>query len=137
MEERKQKIRAVILSGQAVEEVAREYIDQMMVKSGRADATIVKANFFLEQLVDAIGSRPIDDIEPFEVLDPLKRLEATGKHETAKKTRSFASRVFRYGVTTSRCTGDQTSMLRCTLARTTSKPHEPILDPTQKYNTDG
>ncbi|WP_420854283.1 phage integrase central domain-containing protein [Sphingopyxis granuli] len=65
-----------------------------MVQSGRAHATIVKANFFLEQLVDAIGSRPIDDIEPFEVLAPLKRLEAKGKHETAKKTRSFASRVF-------------------------------------------
>ena len=88
MEKRKQKIRAEFLSAQTFEAVAREYIDQMMVQSGRADATIVKANFFLEQLVDAIGSRPIDDIEPFEVLAPLKRLEAKGKHETAKKTRS-------------------------------------------------
>src|SRR3546814_11286583 len=83
MEKRKQKIRAEFLSAQTFEAVAREYIDQMMVKSGRADATIVKANFFLEQLVDAIGSRPIDDIEPFEVLAPLKRLEAKGKHEKA------------------------------------------------------
>src|SRR3546814_1041869 len=58
MEKRKQKIRAEFLSAQPFEAVAREYIDQMMVKSGRADATIVKANFFLEQLVDAIGSRP-------------------------------------------------------------------------------
>ncbi len=96
MEKRKQKIRAEFLSAQTFEAVAREYIDQMMVQSGRADATIVKANVFLEQLVDAIGSRPIDEIEPFEVLAPLKRLEAKGKHETAKKTRSFASRVFRY-----------------------------------------
>ena len=57
MEKRKQKIRAEFLSAQTFEAVAREYIDQMMVQSGRADATIVKANFFLEQLVDAIGSR--------------------------------------------------------------------------------
>jgi integrase len=91
--------------------VAREYIDEMMVQNGRADATIIKANFFLDQLTAAIGSRPIDEIEPFEVLAPLKRLEAKGKHETAKKTRSFASRVFRYGVATTRCKGDPTTML--------------------------
>src|SRR3546814_15632643 len=64
MEKRKQKIRAEFLSAQTFEAVAREYIDQMMVKSGRADATIVKANFFLEQLVDAIGHRPTDAIAP-------------------------------------------------------------------------
>src|SRR3546814_3315855 len=101
----------------------------MNVKSGRADATIVKANFCLEQLVDAIGSLPIDDIEPFEVLAPLKRLEAKGKHETAKKTRSFASRVFRYGVATTRCKGDPTSMLRGALITPKAKHYAAILEP--------
>src|SRR3546814_14096057 len=42
MEKRKQKIRAEFLSAQTFEAVAREYIDQMMVKRGRADANIVK-----------------------------------------------------------------------------------------------
>lgn len=37
MEKRKQKIRAEFLSAQTFEAVAREYIDQMMVQSGRAD----------------------------------------------------------------------------------------------------
>ena len=98
MDKRKQKIRSEFLSAQTFEAVAREYIDEMMVQNGRADATIIKANFFLDQLKNAIGSRPIDEIKSFEVLAPLKRLEAKGKHETAKKTRSFASRVFRYGM---------------------------------------
>src|SRR3546814_4349526 len=101
----------------------------MMMKSGRADATIVKANFFLEQLVDAIGSRPIDDIEPFEVLAPLKRLEAKGKHETAKKTRSFSSRVSRYGVATTRCKGDPTSLPRGALITPNAKHYAAILEP--------
>jgi hypothetical protein len=48
----------------------------MMVKNGLAQATLVKANYFLEQLTPAIGARPIHEIEPFEVLAPLERLEA-------------------------------------------------------------
>ena len=107
-EKRKKKIRDEFLSAQTFEAVAREYIEQMMVKNGLAQATLVKANYFLEQLTPAIGNRPIHDIEPFEVLAPLKRLEATGKHETAKKCRSFAGRVFRYGVATTRCKSDWT-----------------------------
>ena len=110
-EKRKRKIRAEFLSAQTFEAVAREYIEQMMVQNGRADGTIVKANYFLDKLAPAIGNRPIHEIEPFEVLAPLKRLEATGKHETAKKCRSFAGRVFRYGVATTRCKSDPTSML--------------------------
>lgn len=74
MDKRKQKIRSEFLSAQTFEAVAREYIDEMMVQNGRADATIIKANFFLDQLTDAIGSRPIDEIEPFEVLAPLTHL---------------------------------------------------------------
>ena len=129
MEKRKQKIRSEFLSAQTFEAVAREYIDEMMVQNGRADATIIKANFFLDQLTAAIGSRPIDEIEPFEVLAPLKRLEAKGKHETAKKTRSFASRVFRYGVATTRCKGDPTSMLRGALITPKAKHYAAILEP--------
>ncbi|MBA4756028.1 MAG: tyrosine-type recombinase/integrase [Sphingobium sp.] len=129
MEKRKQKIRSEFLSAQTFEAVAREYIDEMMVQNGRADATIIKANFFLDQLTAAIGSRPIDEIEPFEVLAPLKRLEAKGKHETAKKTRSFASRVFRYGVATTRCKGDPTTMLRGALITPKAKHYAAILEP--------
>ena len=67
----------------------------MMVQNGRAEGTIIKANYFLDQLAPAIGYRPIHEIEPFEVLAPLKRLEASGKHETAKKSRSFVGKVSR------------------------------------------
>lgn len=76
LDKRKQKIRAEFIAGNTFEEVAREYIDQMMVQNGKADATVVKANYFLAQLVAAIGNRPLAQIEPYEVLAPLKRLEA-------------------------------------------------------------
>src|SRR5690606_10875828 len=130
-EKRKRKIRAEFLSAQTFEAVAREYIEQMMVQNGRADGTIVKANYFLDKLAPAIGNRPINEIEPFEVLAPLKRLEATGKHETAKKCRSFAGRVFRYGVATTRCKSDPTSMLKGALVTPRVTHYAAILEPTE------
>ena len=84
-EKRKKKIRDEFLSAQTFEAVAREYIEQIMVKYGLAQATLVKANYFLEQLTPAIGNRPIHEIEPFEVLAPLKRLEATGTRTAAAR----------------------------------------------------
>lgn len=128
-EKRKKKIRDEFLSAQTFEAVAREYIEQMMVKNGLAQATLVKANYFLEQLTPAIGNRPIHEIEPFEVLAPLKRLEATGKHETAKKCRSFAGRVFRYGVATTRCKSDPTAMLKGALVTPRAQHYAAILEP--------
>lgn len=129
LDKRKMKIRAEHLAATTFSEVAREYIDQMMVLDGRAEATVVKANYFLDQLAPAIGNRPLASIEPFEVLAPLKRLGALGKHETAKKCRSFASRVFRYGVATTRCTGDPTALLKGALITPRPKHHSAILDP--------
>ena len=131
LEKRKQKIRAEFIAGITFEEVAREYIDQMMARNGRADATLLKANYFLDKLVRSIGKRPLEQIEPFEVLAPLKRLEAAGKHETAKKCRSFASRVFRFGVATARCTGDPTSLLKGALITPKAKHYAAILEPTE------
>lgn len=129
LEKRKQRIRTEFLSAHTFADVAREYIETMMVANERAEATVRKANFFLDQLAPAIGSRPLDQIEPFEVLAPLKRLAAMGKHETAKKCRSFASRVFRYGVATTRCTDDPTSMLKGALVTPRAKHHAAILQP--------
>src|SRR3546814_4469054 len=62
-EQRQKKIREEFLSAQTFEAVAREYIEQMMVKNGRAEGTIVKANYFLFQLAPAIGNRPINENE--------------------------------------------------------------------------
>ncbi|MCA0909813.1 tyrosine-type recombinase/integrase [Qipengyuania gaetbuli] len=129
LEKRKRKIREEFLTAQTFATVAREYIEQFMVQNGRAEATIIKANYFLDQLAPAIGNRPINDIEPFEVLAPLKRLEATGKHETAKKCRSFAGRVFRYGVATTRCKADPTSMLKGALVTPRATHYAAILEP--------
>ena len=81
-------------------EVAKGYIDKM-VAEGRADTTTSKANWLLEQLAP-IASRPVAELKPVDMLAALRRIEVKGKHETARRCRSFSSRVFRYAVATGR-----------------------------------
>lgn len=108
--------------------LAEEYIDRKLVKEERAASTIKKAKWFLEQL-QPIASMPISEIKPPDVYAVLKRLEGAGKHETAKKCRSFASRVFRYGVATGRGELDPAEPLRGALVAPKVKHHAAVLDP--------
>jgi integrase len=99
-----------------------------MVREGRAETTTTKANWLLEQLAP-INGRPVVELKPVEVLGALKRIEAKGKYETARRCRSFASRVFRYAVATGRAETDPTSVLRGALITPKTTHHAAILDP--------
>ena len=45
-----------------------------------------------------LGNRPIDQIEPPELLAVLRKIEARGAYETALRVRVLCSQVFRYGI---------------------------------------
>ena len=72
---------------------------------------------------------PINDVDTQMLLATLKRLEAKGRHETSKKCRSFASRVFSYGVATGRCTSDPASLLQGALITPKARHYAAILEP--------
>jgi integrase len=129
LERRKAKFRAKLGAGVTFASVAKEYIDSKMVGDGRAEATICKARWFLEQLEPAIGTMPLTDLDPQMLLAALKRLEAKGRHETAKKCRSFASRVFRYAVATGRCQSDPAQLLQGALITPKARHYAAILEP--------
>lgn len=126
-ERRREKLLAKYNAANSFGDVAREYIAKM-VADGRAEATTSKANWLLEQMAP-IGGRPIAELKPIDVLGALKRIEAKGKHETARRCRSFASRVFRYGVATGRAETDPTSVLRGALISPKVRHHGAILEP--------
>ncbi len=126
-ERKREKLIAIFKAANSFEDVAKEYIDKM-VAEGRADATTTKANWLLEQL-KPISDRPIADLKPIDVLAALKRIEARGKLETARRTRSFASRVFRYGVATGRAETDPTSVLKGALITPKTTHHSALLEP--------
>lgn len=107
--------------------IALEYVDKLKGED-KAVATIAKAHWFITQL-RTLANRPITEIKPQDLLVILRRLETQGKRETAKRTRSFASRVFRYGVATRRCENDPAHLLSGALTAPAVKHHAAILDP--------
>lgn len=126
-ERKRAKLLAQFKAANTFGEVAQEYI-QKMIAEGRADTTTSKANWLLEQL-RPIAGQPIADLKPIDVLAALKRLEAKGKLETARRCRSFAGRVFRYGVATGRAESDPSSLLRGALITPKTTHHAAILEP--------
>lgn len=127
LERRRAKLAAAFSASNSFGDIAKEYIEKM-VADGRAETTTMKANWLLEQL-KPIANMPVADIKPIEVLGGLKKLDARGKHETARRCRSFASRVFRYAVATGRGEVDPTSVLRGALIVPRAKHHPAIVEP--------
>lgn len=109
--------------------VAEEFINKRQ-REGAADATVAKSRWHLGRL-DKLHSRPIAEIEAFELLAVLRKMEARGNLEAARQVRSFASRVFRYGVATTRCKRDIAADLIGALTAPTVKHHAAIVDPVQ------
>lgn len=59
----------------------------------------------------------------------LRKIERAGHRETAKRVRSFASRVIRYAVATLRADRDPAQLLRGALTAPVSRHHAAITDP--------
>ena len=59
-----------------------------------------------------LGSRPIDAIEPPEVLAIMRRIQDRGALESAHRARHVCGQVFRYAIATGRTNRDQTADLR-------------------------
>ena len=124
---KREKLIAVYQAANTFGDMAKEYLEKM-VGDRRAETTISKAHWLLEQL-KPIADQPITLLKPVDVLAALKRLEAHGKHETARRCRSFASRVFRYAVATGRGETDPTAMLRGALVMPRTTHHAALLEP--------
>jgi len=129
LERKKAKAKPELSADNTFGAIATEYIDTKLVRQDRAPATIKKARYFFAQPQPAIGALPVDDVDPQMLLAALKKLEAKGNYKTAKKTRAFASRVFRYGVATGRCTSDPAHALSDALTSRKAKHYAAILDP--------
>lgn len=125
---REEKIAAELRAGHRFEDIAEEYIAKREAE-GLAQATLIKANWFLKLLRRDLGARPIAEITPHDVLAVLKKIERAGHRETARRVRSFASRVFRYAVATIRADRDPTEPLRGALTAPITRHHAAILEP--------
>lgn len=76
-----------------------------------------------------IGTRPIDEITPPEILAVLRRIEDRGAVDTAHRARSNCSQVFRYAVATGRAVSDPCRDLRDALASVQGGHFAAVTDP--------
>lgn len=126
-EKRRAAVAAAVSANNTFKVVAEEHIAKRQ-REGAADATIAKARWHLNRLAK-LHDRPIAEIKAFEVLDILRKLETRGNLEAARQIRAFASRIFRYGVATTRCESDPAALLIGALTAPKVKNHAAITDP--------
>ncbi len=76
-----------------------------------------------------IGSRPISEITPAELLSVLRRIESRGAVETAHRAHQNCGQIFRYAVATGRANRDPSGDLKGALPPTKVEHYPAITDP--------
>jgi integrase len=130
-EKQRAKARSRIQAANTFNAIALEYCAKRR-RDGKkkwAPATSVRSEYLLSLLRGSIGSLPIAEIEPFDVLTAIQRIENKGNLESAKRTLQLAGAVFRYAVSTARLVSDPTRDLRGALTSPTVKHYGAILEP--------
>jgi len=111
------------------EVIAREWLQK---QSGKlAPTTHVKAVALFETWAFPwIGSRPVAEITPRELLESvLRRVESAGKLETVHRLKQRCGQVFRYAIATGRAERDPTPDLRGALETHKPRSHSALTDP--------
>ncbi len=98
-------------------------------REGKASNTIGKREWLYGLAGESFGGRPLADITSPEVLAVLRKVEAKGLLETARRMRSAIGEVFRFGIATGRCTADPTAALRGALTAPVVKHRAAIVEP--------
>jgi integrase len=98
-------------TGNTFKAVAEEVLAKLG-KEGRADVTLTKTRWLLDFAYPAFSDRPIAKITALEVLSVLRRVEARGRYETARRLRSTCGTIFRYAIATGRAERDPSADLR-------------------------
>jgi integrase len=130
-EEKKAAKAAVVLAAaNSFGAVGAEYLEKIE-KEGREAVTIKKSRWLLSRFGEAFSDKPLNGITPSDLLAPLKVVEDEGHYETARRMKSLASRIFRYGVATGRATSDPSTLLKGALVAPKVRSHSAILAPTK------
>ena len=91
--------------------IAAELLEKLIAED-KAEGTIKQKRRFHELANADLADRPISEITAAEVLKVLKRAEAKGNYETARRLRTNIGQVFRFAIATARAENDPTFALR-------------------------
>jgi|HubBroStandDraft_4_1064222.scaffolds.fasta_scaffold34631_3 integrase len=110
--------------------IALEHLKNLE-ESGTAAATMKKGRWYLLDLASPLAELPITEITSAEILSLLKKIEKSGRRETARKVRGSIGSVFRLAITTLRATNDPTFPLRRALLKPNVQHRPAVIDEAQ------
>ena len=115
-------------SGSSFEEVAREWhaAEASRWKSSHAEKVLGRLQ---RHVFPYLGSRPIAELEPHELLACLKRIESLGTIETARRTLHACSCVFAFAIVMNRLKTNPAFGLSKYIAAAPVRHHASIRDP--------
>lgn len=116
-----------------LEAIAREWHEQQQKKwSVSYSAKVLRS---LEQnLFPFLGSLPLTDITPPQLLAVFRKVEARGAVESAHRLKQTTGQIYRYGVATGRAERDLTQDLKGAIA-TPKKTHFPAITEPEKVGS--
>ncbi|MFC3173957.1 tyrosine-type recombinase/integrase [Novosphingobium bradum] len=129
-EKQRDKVRSRIQAADTFTAIANEYSAKRKRdgEKGWSPATASRSEYLLSLLNPSIGKLAIAEIEPADVLVAVRKIEAKGNLESARRTLQLASMVFRYAVATARLRSDPTRDLRGALTAPTVTHYGAITD---------
>ena len=100
-------------------------------EEGNSESTLSKNKWLLQDLAAPLTDRPITAITPHELLILLKKVEKSGRRETARRLRGTIGSVFRFAIQTLRAETDPTFALRGSLLKPEVTHRPAITDETR------
>ena len=125
-----EKLSRNIAAAESFAALAAEWVEVRL--ADKAEATKKRNESILANyLTPWLGSRPISDITPQELLAALKRAETSGTLDSAHRARQIAGQIFRYAVVTGRCGRDPSGDLKGALKPRQKEHRAAITDPVE------
>jgi integrase len=125
-ERQRDKLKARIAAENTFEAVAREWMKRQDVAKVTAD----KNRWLLMTFAfPELGKQPIAEITPRELLNVLRKVEASGRLETAQRLKIKCGQVFRYAMMEGKTEIDPTGSLRGALRTPKTKHHAAVTEP--------
>ena len=126
-EKQQAKHRAKVSAANTFGEIAKEFLNKRR-REGLSASTADKSEYYISRMGPVIARLPISEIGAADLLAVLRRIEAKGNYETARRVLQLSGRVFRYAVATARLASDPSRDLRGALTAPTPKHYGAIIE---------
>jgi hypothetical protein len=127
-EKKRAQVAASLAAKATFSAVAEEYLEKRS-REGASSATVKKSRWLVSLLEKDVGAIPIAQMEAYELLGALRKVEATGRLESAARALSLTGQIFRYAIATTRARQNIAADLRGALAAPRPEHYAALLEP--------